>query len=158
MKIDPRRADAKDWRQVAETFIAARAAMTYLPELHTRAETLAFIQHVVETQDVWVTESVIDGKSHVAGFAALHGDQLNHLYVHPAMQSRGMGTALLDEVKTQRYQGFSLWTFQQNARARQFYERHGLTLARTTDGGDNEEGLPDALYVWRGAGSKEDPS
>lgn len=158
MKIDLRKADAKDWRQVAETFIAARAAMTYLPELHTRAETLAFIQHVVETQDVWVTRGMIDGKLHVAGFAALHRDWLDHLYIHPVMQSRGMGATLLDEVKTQRHQGFSLWTFQQNTRARQFYERHGLTLARTTDGRDNEEGLPAALYVWRGAGSKEDLS
>ena len=100
MKIDLRRADAKDWRQVAETFIAARAAMTYLPDLHTQAETLAFIRHVVETQEVWVTRGVIDGRSRVAGFAALHGDRLDHLYVHPAMQSRGMGAALLDEVKT----------------------------------------------------------
>jgi len=158
MKISPRRVDAKDWRQVAETFIAARAAMTYLPKLHGRAETLAFIQHVVETQAVWVTDGLIDGKLHVVGFAALHGDWLDHLYVHPAMQGRGAGAALLDEVKTQRHQGFSLWTFQQNIRARQFYERHGLTLARTTDGRDNEEGLPDALYVWRGAGSKEDSS
>lgn len=34
--------------------------------------------------------------------------------------------------------------------ARRFYERHGLALARLTDGRDKEEKLPDAFYVWRG--------
>lgn len=58
--------------------------------------------------------------------------------------------ALLECVKTQRPRGFSLWTFQANAGARRFYERHGLMLAKLGDGSDNEEKLPDALHVWRG--------
>ena len=45
-------------------------------------------------------------------------------------------------------EGFQLWAFQQNTGARRFYERHGCALVRLTDGADNEEKLPDALYVW----------
>ena len=45
----------------------------------------------------------------------------------------------------------SLWTFQQNLRARRFYETHGFTIVVETDGQDNEEKLPDVLYRWRRA-------
>ena len=90
----------------------------------------------------------------ITGFAAIHDEPekiwLDHLYIAPIAQGLGLGSALLDKVRTQRPQGFSLWTFQQNRGARRFYERHGLTLARLTDGRDNEEKLPDALYVWSG--------
>lgn len=159
MKIEPRRAEAEaeDWLQVAETFMAARAAMPYLPNLHTRAETRFFFKTVVETLEVWVVEASLSGERRIAGFAAIHdtedGSWLDHLYIHPAAQNHALGEALLDIVKTQRPQGFSLWTFQQNGGARRFYERHGLVLARLTDGRDNEEKLPDALYEWRGRGT-----
>jgi hypothetical protein len=40
--------------------------------------------------------------------------------------------------------------------ARRFYERHGLSVVRLTDGEGNEERAPDALYAWR-PGSVADP-
>ncbi len=43
-----------------------------------------------------------------------------------------------------------LWTFQQNLRARAFYEARGFVLVQLTDGSDNEEKTPDALYAWPG--------
>ncbi|HEX5262508.1 MAG TPA: hypothetical protein VFW13_03220, partial [Phenylobacterium sp.] len=42
-----------------------------------------------------------------------------------------------------------LWTFQQNTRARKFYEDRGFRLVKLTDGLGNEERTPDALYEWR---------
>jgi hypothetical protein len=48
-----------------------------------------------------------------------------------------------------QHHALSLWTFQRNAFARQFYEKHGFVLADQTDGAGNEEGEPDALYVWK---------
>ena len=75
---------------------------------------------------------------------------LDHLYVRPDAQDFGVGLRLLDHVKTQGPHGFQLWCFQANAGARRFYERQGLTLAKMTDGSDNEEKLPDALYLWHG--------
>lgn len=119
--------------------------MTYLPHLHSEEETRGFIQNVVLTQrETWVAEQ--DGR--IVGFAALSEGFLDHLYVDPAAQNRGIGSALLEVAKQRRPRGFRLWLFQKNDGARRFYERHGLTLVRLTDGRDNEEREPDALYEW----------
>jgi GNAT superfamily N-acetyltransferase len=153
MKIEPRRAAPDEWPEIAEVFLAARAAMPFLPRLHMGEETRAFIRHVARTLETWAVALPLYGRTRIAGFAAIRNEAdaawLDHLYVHPAMQNHGVGANLLDAVKTQRPQGFSLWTFQQNAGARRFYEDRGLVCERLTDGADNEEKLPDALYVWR---------
>ena len=73
---------------------------------------------------------------------------LEKLYVDPEAQNRGVGTALLDEAKALRPEGFVLWVFQKNVRARRFYERHGFRLVKLTDGAENLEREPDALYQW----------
>jgi len=119
--------------------------MTYLPHPYSEEETRGFIQNVVLTQrETWVAEQ--DGR--IVGFAALSEGFLDHLYVDPAAQNRGIGSALLEVAKQRRPRGFRLWLFQKNDGARRFYERHGLTLVRLTDGRDNEEREPDALYEW----------
>jgi hypothetical protein len=41
-----------------------------------------------------------------------------------------------------------LWTFQRNVQARRFYEARGFALVQETDGAENEEKEPDALYLW----------
>ncbi len=57
---------------------------------------------------------------------------------------------LLDVVKAQRPDGFSLWVFQSNTGARRFYERHGLVELEHTDGSGNEEKSPDLRMAWPG--------
>ena len=141
----PRRATAADADVVGEVFLGARAGMTYLPDVYTDDETRAFFRSVVASAEVWVVEA--DGA--VAGFAALRGDELEHLYVHPRAQGRGLGSALLDVAKERRPDGFELWVFQPNEGARRFYERHGCELRHLTDGSRNEERVPDARYAWR---------
>jgi GNAT superfamily N-acetyltransferase len=144
---DLRRARPDDAPAVAEVFLAARAsAMPYLPELHTREEIRAWFRDVVLT-DLEVVVALVDER--VAGFAALDEDALNHIYVHPEMQGRGIGDALLARVKELRADGFRLWVFQRNTDARRFYEQRGLRLVEVTDGSGNEEREPDALYEWR---------
>jgi hypothetical protein len=59
------------------------------------------------------------------------------------------GSQLLDIAKEHHPGGLDLWTFQANAGARRFYERHGLSPIATTDG-DNEEAAPDVRYHWPG--------
>ncbi|MGZ5988729.1 MAG: N-acetyltransferase family protein [Rhizomicrobium sp.] len=139
-----RRATAKDAPQAAEVFLAARATMTYLPHLHTNDETRNFIRGVVESKETWVAER--DGK--VVGFAVIDGGWLEHLYVDPSRFNTGTGSRLFEMATKQHPQGFQLWAFQQNVGARRFYERHGCALVRLTDGAENEEKMPDALYVW----------
>lgn len=138
-----RRGESGDADRIAEIFLAARAEMTYLPDLHTDEETRAWITGVmVPSHEVWVAET----GGRVAGFAALNGHWLEHLYIDPAAQGRGLGTALLERAKQRR--PLDLYVFQRNAGARRFYERHGFTAVEWGDGSGNEEGLPDARYRW----------
>jgi hypothetical protein len=52
-------------------------------------------------------------------------------------------------VKTLRPEGaFQFWVFQQNERARGFYEAHGAVAVECTDGSGNEEKTPDVRYEW----------
>ncbi|WP_311932238.1 GNAT family N-acetyltransferase [Microbispora sp. H11081] len=141
-----RHAGPGDAGHVAEVFLAARAEMTYLPRLHSDAESRAWIAGVVlPSSRVWVAE--LGGR--VAGFAAVSGDLLDHLYVAPGAQNGGVGSALLGHAKRARPHGLDLYVFQRNTGARRFYERHGFTLVAEGDGSGNEENLPDARYRWR---------
>jgi ribosomal protein S18 acetylase RimI-like enzyme len=119
--------------------------MPYLPELHSDEETFGWIAEVVLGEyETYVAH--VDGA--FAGFAAVSVEVLEHLYVAPEHQGLGVGSALLDQVKQARPDGFTLWVFQRNERARRFYESHGLRLVSLTDGEGNEEREPDALYAW----------
>jgi GNAT superfamily N-acetyltransferase len=133
--------------------MAARATMTYLPNLHTEADTRAFIRHVVRDLETFVAVR----RSAIVGFAALRESWLDHLYVHPSRFRAGTGAKLFNEVQFQRPDGLQFWVFQQNGGARRFYERHGCALARMTDGSANEEKVPDALYVWPATRTPPEP-
>jgi ribosomal protein S18 acetylase RimI-like enzyme len=129
---------------IAELYERSFGTLTFLPMLHTLEEHRVWFGRVVDQQEVWVWEE--DGL--VLAFMGLGEAMINYLYVEPEMTGRGIGSALLDHAKGRRPSGFTLWTFQQNAGARRFYERHGLRVVRLTDGEDNEEKTPDALYAW----------
>ena len=145
-----RRARPEDAAELAAILRSAmRGAVPSLPELHTPDEDHRFLRDVVlPNEEVWVAE--IDGAP--VGFAALGSrgglDFLQHIYVAPECQRRGVGTELIERAKERRPSGFRLWVFQENVGARRFYERHGLQLVELTDGSGNEEREPDALYEW----------
>ena len=121
-----------------------RTCLPYLPDLHTPDEDLAFFQeHVFPTSEVWIAET----EGQLVGFAGARLDWLDHLYVDPAWHGRGVGHALLSAVRKERSE-LNLWTFQDNAQARRFYERQGFRLIATTDGSGNEECMPDVHYRW----------
>jgi GNAT superfamily N-acetyltransferase len=146
LNLTIRRAGAHDACKTAALFSAALRSMAFFPKLHTDEEDLAFVSRFIAEDECWL--AVEDGA--VRGLACLEGTWLAHLYVHPDHHSRGIGTALLEQVKRERPDGFQLWTFQANAGARRFYERHGCTAEEFTDGSRNEEKLPDMRYVSRG--------
>jgi ribosomal protein S18 acetylase RimI-like enzyme len=83
------------------------------------------------------------------GYASLYEGFLTNLYVHPSHQRRGIGGALLTEVKKSAPDGFRFWVFQANRDAIRFYERHGARTVRMTDGSQNQENLPDRLMSLR---------
>ena len=57
----------------------------------------------------------------------------------------GLSTLRSDAIRV----GLELWTFQINATAQRFYERHGFVAVDRTDGSANEEREPDIRYRWR---------
>jgi ribosomal protein S18 acetylase RimI-like enzyme len=74
---------------------------------------------------------------------------IDQLYLHPDFVSRGIGTQLLLHAKSILGSPIRLYTFQANAGARRFYERHGFAAIEFDDGSKNEENCPDVLYEWR---------
>jgi GNAT superfamily N-acetyltransferase len=131
---------------IADVFIASVRGLTFLPILHTDDEIRNWIRtEMVPAHEVLVAEA----DDRLVGFAALANDLLGHLYVHPEAQNQGIGSALLENAKKCRPEGFRLWVFQKNEGARRLYERHGFRLVELTDGSGNEEREPDALYEWR---------
>jgi len=122
-----------------------REAMPWLPVLHSRIDVITyFAGHVLLHQKVFVAEM----NRLVVGFIALEGDFVDHLYVAPAFQGRGIGDKLLAMAKELHPDGLKLWTFQRNALARRFYEARGFIALEFTDGTRNEEREPDVLYSW----------
>jgi ribosomal protein S18 acetylase RimI-like enzyme len=141
-----RRATTDDGAAVSRVFVAARDEMTYLPRISDEHRPLLG-GWFIERNEVWVSEE--DGR--IDGFFALKNQELSHINVSPDAQNRGLGTEMLAEAKRLRPDGLELWVFQKNVGARRFYERHGFELVKLTDGAENMEREPDALYAWRGA-------
>ena len=130
---------------------SGREAMPWLPVLHSRPDATAyFAGNVLLHEQVFVAE--LDRI--IVGFIAMEGGHVDHLYVAPTYQHRGIGHQLLDLAKTLHPDGLRLWTFQRNARARQFYEARGFIASEFTDGSRNEEREPDVLYRWLPSASK----
>ncbi|WP_433499203.1 N-acetyltransferase family protein [Sphaerimonospora sp. CA-214678] len=142
-----RSASPDDADVITELFVASRAAtMPYLPQLHTYEETRWWMRHVVLAKNrVWVAA---DAASRIVGFAALDGDVLEHLYLHPSALRRGIGSMLLNAVQRASPDGVRLHVFQRNTDAVAFYTHHGFRLVDTNDGSRNEEREPDATYMW----------
>jgi len=147
-----RRGGADDARAAADLYLRARAAAlstgSIPPGVHDDDDVRGyFAAHIVEDCELWLAEE--DGV--LAGILVLDGDMIDQLYVEPGRTGRGIGSALLAVAKRERPEGLRLWTFQSNAGAQRFYERHGFVAVRRTDGRGNEERAPDVLYARGGA-------
>ncbi|MFD5698889.1 GNAT family N-acetyltransferase [Streptomyces lasiicapitis] len=141
-----RAATDADAAAVAEVYLRAYdAALPTVRRAHTDAEVRDFFRYVVVGRGgTWVAEAA----GVVVGMMVLEGEELSQLYLAPEWRGRGVGDRFVALAKERSPSGLSLWTFQVNAPAHRFYERHGFTAAERTDG-DNEEREPDVRYVWR---------
>jgi ribosomal protein S18 acetylase RimI-like enzyme len=148
VELRPARVDEKD--ALAQLFQRARSGWTFVSPVPDEALPRIAADLFDRHEEIWLAEEA----GRLLGFLAIRRslqngwEVLEKLYVDPEAQNRGVGTALLDQAKTLRPDGFVLWVFQKNDGARRFYERNGLRLVKLTDGADNMEREPDALYEW----------
>jgi ribosomal protein S18 acetylase RimI-like enzyme len=139
-------AEAADSAAIADIHLSARrAAMPHLRRAFTDAQTRDWFSRVVGIRPHTWWLARVDGV--VVGYMLLDGEALDHLYVLPDCQGRGIGTMLLNKAKSLSPHRLALSTFEINTKARAFYEARGFEAVGFTDG-QNEEMEPDVQYVW----------
>jgi ribosomal protein S18 acetylase RimI-like enzyme len=145
-EIAIRRATPADAAAVADVFLRSfRAALPTVRLAHDDDDVRRYYREVViPAREAWVA---VDGETVVALMAVADGT-VEQLYVEPACTGQGIGARLLALAKERSPGGLRLFTFQVNAGARRFYERHGFRVEALGDGSGNEEGEPDVLYAW----------
>ena len=65
----------------------------------------------------------------MAGFIALIGNEVGAIFVHPKLQGRGIGRALMDHAAGLR-DSLYLDVFKENAVGCRFYDRYGFRFER----------------------------
>jgi GNAT superfamily N-acetyltransferase/chorismate mutase len=146
--LELRPATVDDLPAVADLLIRAReAAYPAMPQgIHLPDDVRAWVPGWdLTTHSVWLASA-----DSLLGYARFDDIWLDDLYVEPAAQGTGVGSALLDVVKAQRPSGFCLWVFESNEPARAFYRARGLVDLEHTDGFANEEKAPDLRMAWPG--------
>ena len=146
-----RAAKPDDLDAIAALFSASLASMDFVPRLYTEPEEHQFIGNVVLPQ---CSVTVAVSRDAVVSFVARDDAEIRLLHTRPDHVGRGAGSMLLrreQEIAQSEDRGLFLWCFQDNRRARAFYERHGFHADAFSDGSRNEEKLPDMRYVWPGS-------
>lgn len=132
---------------MADQQLRTRRESPDLPEVAGDAD--AFVAAVtgwdLARREVWLVE---DADGALLGHCVLVDEWVDDLYVDPGAQGHGVGSILVDLVKSLRPDGFGLWVFERNRRAREFYAGHGLIALERTDGRDNPEDEPELRMVW----------
>jgi GNAT superfamily N-acetyltransferase len=130
------------WRYLSET--------SWIPELHTAAETIGFCGSMIDRG--WVTVAIVNDQ--IEGFIARDDAEIHALYLNRKIFGSGVGKQLLNDAK-RRSGKLELWTFQAAKGAQRFYLRQGFVEAQRTDGASNDEKLPDIRYVWKRKAKKK---
>jgi len=145
MRFTLRRAAACDADAIANVCCTSFRLLTFLPMLHTIEEHRWFIANVT-LKECEVT--VAEDESGIVAFLARRGEEIRLLYTRPDRIGMGAGTQLIDAAKVTGVGALELWCFRANERARRFYQARGFHAIGFTDGGDNEEHMPDIPYGW----------
>lgn len=147
MSVTVRQARSTDAGTTGEILHGFAREKDWMPELHSRAETIAFCGTMIDRG--WVT--VAEQGAEIVGFLARDGQEVCALYLAEQARGQGIGRRLLEDAKAKRAR-LILKVFEANAMARRFYEQNGFVEAGRGDGADNDENLPDVTYVWKREG------
>jgi GNAT superfamily N-acetyltransferase len=145
-----RKAEQGDGPAIATVFSFSLRLLTFLPALYTADEERWFIENTILAESE-VTVATSAGT--IVAFLARQGDEIRLLYTHPDFIGRGAGSLLVELEKSQAADALELWCFQENWRARRFYERRGFRAVQFTDGSRNEERMADVRYRWERDGA-----
>ncbi len=151
MNASLRPALAGDAPRVASLLIDTRSAfMPYAPSAHTEEGLRDWVaSQLVPSGGVTVAEL---GSKVVAIMATERSKEhswITQMAVDPELVGQGIGSVLLAHAMRTLAPPIRLYTFQANAGARRFYERHGFVAIELTNGQGNEEHCPDVLYELR---------
>ncbi len=119
------------------------SSTSWMPQLHTGAETISFCGLMIDRG--WVTVATVNDR--IEGFIARDKTEIHALYLNRKVVGKGIGKQLLNDAK-KRSEVLDLWAFQFNTGAQRFYLRQGFVETERTDGSGNDENLPDIHYVW----------
>jgi len=97
-QLEIREAAPCDAAAIAEIYLTARReAVPYLYRPHTDDEIRDYFARVVgDRPSAWWVARVDD---QIVGFMLIDGEDIDHLYVRPGWQRRGIGLSLLDKAK-----------------------------------------------------------
>jgi len=136
-------------RDTAAMWRASKEKALGVQTIHSVDNHLDFLRtKLVKSNTVYLA---IDQRSDlVVGIMAIHGTELNQLYIHVDYQRIGIGTRMLNLAKKLSPGKLQLYTFEVNSGAQAFYEQHGFVIIGR--GHENQEGLSDIRYEWTDSG------
>ena len=154
-----RAATMRDAPEIVRVIRSSRIRfMPYALPVHSEAEDLRWVGNSLLASGI-VTVACVEGD--VIGVSAVRNAEdagwIDQLYVEPDHCGRGIGSQLLASALASLRRPVRLYTFQQNQRARAFYELHGFRPVKFGDGSTNEERCPDVLYELGGGRDGREP-
>ncbi len=96
---------------------------------------------ILKESQVWIAEE----RGIILGFMALEADLVDQLFVINDRQRSGVGSALLNKAREINPEGLSVYTFQKNQSARNFFEKQGF-LIKKMGISPSPENEPDLLF------------
>lgn len=112
---------------------------------HSLEEQLEYLRTALLPR--YQVQIVVDTASgNVVGFIAANSEIVAQLYVHPEYQRKGIGSWLINVAKEQSNGRLRLFTFKVNAKAQQFYQRHGFKVVG--EGFEEMWQLENLEYEW----------
>ena len=138
------KARSLDAGAIGNILSATNDMMPWLPRVHSAAEEIKYAGDMIEAG--WIKIAKVEGR--VLGFIAVWEGVVYALYVMPDAQDAGIGTALLDDAKSESEQ-LTLWSYQKNSGATRFYGLRGFVEVERSDGSENDTGLADIRFEWK---------
>ena len=147
-----RPATEADSGRIAEVYLGSRKMfLWYARSPHSDDAARAWVRDILLAQEDVSIATVADL---LVGFISVHRADgitwITQFYLDPSWVCHGIGSSLLTRTLATAPRPIRLYTFQENAGARRFYERNGFSPVRFSDGHENEERCPDVLYELAG--------